>query len=204
MGRIRLLLKKKSYKTKYKKQINNIKMFTFGLSDHVVLSHSAKLNLSGNFALNANGMGDNKRSSLLRMDENSTLDVKGKFSFMYGADVILFSNAYMSLGVNSFINSDCKIRCHKEITIGDDCAISHDFTIMDSDAHMLNGVRKTAAVHIGNHVWIGTRVTVLSGVTIGDGAVIAAGSLVTQDVEPGVLVGGVPARVIKENVKWEK
>ena len=204
MGRIRLLLKKKSYKTKYKKQINNMNYFIFGQSDHVVLSRSAKLNLSGSFTLNANCMGDNNRSSLLRMDDDSTLDVKGRFSFMYGADIILFNNAYMSLGENSFINSDCKIRCHKEITIGDGCAISHDFTIMDSDAHMLDGDRKTAPVHIGNHVWIGTRVTVLSGVTIGDGAVIAAGSLVTHDVKPGVLVGGVPAKVIKENVKWEK
>ncbi len=48
-----------------------------------------------------------------------------------------------------------------------------------------------------------TRVTILNGVTIGDGAVIAAGALVTQDVPAGCLAGGIPAKVIKENVEWE-
>ena len=151
--------------------------------------------------INANRMGKNGRSSILRMDENSILDCAG-FQFMYGADIILFKNAHLVLGKNSFINSDCKIRCHKEITIGEDCAISHDFTIMDSDAHELNGSRNTNPIHIGNHVWIGTRVTILNGVSVGDGAVIAAGALVTKDVPPRTLVGGVPARVLKENVEW--
>ena len=52
-------------------------------------------------------------------------------------------------------------------------------------------------------MWIGTRVTVLNGVRVGDGAVIAAGSLVTADVPAGSLVGGVPAKIIKENVDWK-
>ena len=81
--------------------------------------------------------------------------------------------------------------------------ISHDFTVMDSDAHALEGSRNTNPVHIGNHVWIGTRVTILNGVTVGDGAVIAAGSVVTKDVAPNSLVGGVPAKMIKNKVEWE-
>lgn len=50
---------------------------------------------------------------------------------------------------------------------------------------------------IGNDVWIGSYVRILEGVTIGDGAIIAAGTLVTKDVEPYAIVGGVPAKVIK-------
>lgn len=52
-------------------------------------------------------------------------------------------------------------------------------------------------VIVGNDVWIGTKVLVLGGVRIGDGAVIAAGAVVTKDVPPYAIVGGVPAKVIK-------
>jgi acetyltransferase-like isoleucine patch superfamily enzyme len=53
-------------------------------------------------------------------------------------------------------------------------------------------------VTIGDHVWLSTRVTVLPGVSIGEGAVVAAGSVVTKDLAPYGLYGGVPARKIRE------
>ena len=76
--------------------------------------------------------------------------------------------------------------------------------------HELKG--KTRIV-IGNDVWIGNRAVILRGVTIGDGAVVGAGAVVTRDVEPYTIVGGVPARTIRkrfsdkvieklEQVKW--
>lgn len=187
----------------YKSHINGDAILEYDKCDHFKLEKGAKIILNGNLKLNANRLGKNGRSSILRMDENSILECDG-FTFMYGADIILFNEACLKLGRDSFINSDCKIRCHKQIVIGNDCAISHDFTIMDSDAHELCGNRNTKPVYIGNHVWIGTRVTVLSGVNIGDGAVVAAGALVTNDVPAGALVGGVPAHIIREKVEWEK
>lgn len=52
---------------------------------------------------------------------------------------------------------------------------------------------------IHDNVWIGTRATILKGVTIGEGAIVAAGAVVTKNVPPHTLVGGVPAKIIKEN-----
>ena len=52
-------------------------------------------------------------------------------------------------------------------------------------------------VTIGNGVWIGIRCLILDGVTIGDGAIVAAGAVVTKDVPPFAVVGGVPAKVLK-------
>ncbi|WP_051211879.1 acyltransferase [Butyrivibrio fibrisolvens] len=170
--------------------------------DSIYVAPGGLLRLNDYLKLSSLSFGNNQKQSLFRIDEGAELISNG-FEFMYGADVILFSGGKLILGNNSFINSDCKIRCHKEIVIGDNCAISHDFTVMDSDAHALNGNRNTKPVHIGNHVWIGTRVTIMSGVTVGDGAVIAAGAVVKSDVPAGTLVGGVPARILKENVEWE-
>lgn len=172
-------------------------------SSRFIVHKTAEINCQGCLSLGNNSIvANNGRNVLLRMDEGSKLNVTGNARFFYGSDIILFKGATLEIG-NSFINSDCKIRCHESIMIGDDCAISHDFTVMDSDAHELNGDRSAKPVKIGDHVWIGTRVTVLKGVTIGDGAVIAAGSLVTTDVPSRTLVGGVPAKVLKEQVEWK-
>lgn len=166
------------------------------------LNKSAKINIDGNLSIGNNSIG-NKRDVIIRMDKNTTLNIKGSASFYYGCDIVLFENSVLTIG-NSFINSDAKIRCHKSITIGDNCAISHDLTIMDSDAHYLNGKKKTEDVVIGNNVWIGTRVTILPGVKIGNGAIIAAGAVVTKNVPEKSLVAGCPARVIKEDVEWHQ
>ena len=174
----------------------------FSKDIYLKLHGTSVLSLEGPLILDGNSRGHNGRSSILRMDADSSLITNGEFCFMYGADIQVFKGASLSLGKGSFINSDCKIRCHKSIKIGEDCAISHDFIIMDSDAHQLDGSSNTNPITIGNKVWIGTRVTVLNGVTIGDGAVIAAGSIVKDDVPAGSLAAGCPARVIREKVTW--
>ena len=53
-------------------------------------------------------------------------------------------------------------------------------------------------------MWIGARATILSGIKIGDGAIIAAGAVVTKDVEPYTIVGGVPAKPIKKRFTDEQ
>ena len=63
-----------------------------------------------------------------------------------------------------------------------------------SDANYFD---ETQPVSIGNDVWIGARAIVLDGITIGDGAVVGAGAVVTHDVAPYAIVGGVPAKIIR-------
>jgi len=59
------------------------------------------------------------------------------------------------------------------------------------------GTEVAAPVEIGDGCWLGSHVTILPGVRVGEGAIVAAGSLVTRDVAPNMLVGGVPARVLR-------
>lgn len=68
---------------------------------------------------------------------------------------------------------------------------------VDNHGWISNKIRDNRSVEIGNDVWIGANVIILPGVKIGDGAVIAAGAVVTHDVAPYAIVGGVPAKVIK-------
>ena len=63
--------------------------------------------------------------------------------------------------------------------------------------HEPKEIRELFSLLTGN-VWIGANATVLPGVTIGDGAIVAAGAVVAKDVLPGVIVGGVPAKILKK------
>lgn len=68
-----------------------------------------------------------------------------------------------------------------------------------SNADYENSVlRDNRPVFIGNDVWIGANVVILPGVTVGDGAILAAGAVVTKNVEPYAIVGGVPAKLIRK------
>ncbi len=105
------------------------------------------------------------------------------------------------IGQRVFINSGCKFQDQGGIFIGDDVLIGHNCVIatlnhvMDPDHR---GDMTAAPVRIGNKVWVGANATILQGVTIGDGAIIAAGAVVTKDVAPMTIVGGVPAKFIKD------
>lgn len=110
--------------------------------------------------------------------------------------------ATLEIGDRTYLNRRTEIIARREVVIGADCAISWDVMITDSDEHWREGVEMVQPVRIGNHVWIGARAMVLKGVTIGDGAIVAAGAVVTKDVPSGALVGGVPARLIREGEEW--
>lgn len=67
----------------------------------------------------------------------------------------------------------------------------------DLNVAMINQGITTSPVIVGDDVWIGYGATILKGVEIGNGAIIAAGAVVTSNVAPYTIVGGVPAKIIK-------
>ena len=104
-------------------------------------------------------------------------------------------------GRNVFINSGCRFQDQGGIYIGDNALIGHN-AVLATLNHNENPVKRgnliPSPIHIGKNVWLGANVTVLPGVTIGDGAIIAAGAVVTHDVPANTVVGGVPARKLRD------
>jgi maltose O-acetyltransferase len=111
----------------------------------------------------------------------------------------------LSLGDDVFINVGCRVDVRAPVRIGSNVAVGPGVTLWTT-THDLGGPNwragsvGSAPITIGDGVWIGANATVLGGAAIGAGAVVAAGAVVVQDVEPHMLVGGVPAGVIRELV----
>lgn len=103
-----------------------------------------------------------------------------------------------SIGSGSVINADCRMDTRGGLVIGNGVSVSSQVTILTADHDIESPTfgGRQRSVEICDCVWIGTRATILPGVHIGRGAVVAAGAVVTKDVDPATVVGGVPARVI--------
>lgn len=91
-----------------------------------------------------------------------------------------------------------KVKIGDDVMMGANCAFiasNHNFDRTDIPMNQQGG--NDLPIIVENNVWIGYRSTILAGVTIGEGSVIAAGAVVTKNVPPFTVVGGVPAKVIK-------
>ena len=108
----------------------------------------------------------------------------------------------LRFGRNVFVNHGCTAVVVGGVEIGDDVMIGPNVQLI-SGGHSLDpatrrSVSTCAPVRIGRGAWVGAGATILPGVTVGEDAVVAAGAVVTRDVAPRTLVGGVPAGVIRE------
>lgn len=127
----------------------------------------------------------------------------GKGTFVMKSNYWINPNM-VTIGSYSHINRGCIIDGRGGITIGNSVSISFGVYIMtgshDADNPLFPG--KFRPIVIDDYAWIGVGAKVLQGVHIGEGAVVAAGAVVTKDVPPYAVVGGVPARKISErNIK---
>ncbi len=109
----------------------------------------------------------------------------------------------VNIGNNTFIGNDAFLDGRKGLYIGSNVNIAAEARIytMEHDINSPTFEGTGNPVHINDWVYIGARVTILPGVTVGEGAVIASGAVVTKDVEPWTMVGGIPAKFIKNRKK---
>lgn len=127
----------------------------------------------------------------------------GGFSIGKGTKIVgpIYIFGSLTVGNNTWIGKNFIVNGNGNVIIGDNCDIAPEVTFQ-TGGHMIGSHEHRAGELyqqvVGNGVWIGGRVTILNNVTVGDGAVIAGCACVNKNVFPDVIVGGVPAKIIKE------
>lgn len=143
--------------------------------------------------------------------DRTFLNVQGKmvikdyFNLGRGCRIDVGKNGTLILHGGRITANTTIIAMH-HVEIGRDCSISWGVEFLDSDFHELNyegRVERDPSIIIGDRAWIGCHVKILKGTRIGNGCVIAANSVLNKPIEgDNLLIGGNPARVLRENITW--
>ena len=171
---------------------------------------------------------DRKRSRGI-WQVSGTVSFGGKASIGHCSKLSV--RGHLSLGEDFNMTAESTIVCAKEIRFGDDCLLSWDILVMDTDEHPLYNRHETARretrdssvvpcpvstnmenerinpdkpIIVGNHVWIGCKCVLLKGAEVPDNTVIAAGTLLTSTFNGEYqVIGGNPPSILKHEVRWE-
>lgn len=174
---------------------------------------SAKIIIKASLLYGKNPVKGMRIPTCLRMEANTTLEIHDgpltrygtmPYNLRYGAYIEIVNGGRLTIGQGA-ANVGLTIMCAKEVTIGNGVRIGRNVSIRDwNGSHVIinDHYRNHAPVRIEDHVWLCTGCTIMPGVTVGEGSVVAANATVTKDVPPHSLVGGSPAKVIKENIEW--
>ena len=125
-------------------------------------------------------------------------------------------NNKITIGKNFFssglVKVDFAAESNLEFSIGNDCMFGQNIKFMLGDNHRIYDINTNEqlnaskrGIKIGNHVWLARNVVMLKDTSIADNSVVAYGSLVTKNfLKENILIGGYPAKELKENINWEK
>lgn len=174
---------------------------------------TAKICIDAPFIYGNNPVKGFRMPTCLRMEAGTSFEIhtgpltrygNSQYNLRYGAYIEIVNGGKLTIGQGA-ANVGLTIMCAKDITIGNGVRIGRDVSIRDwNGPHVIinEHYRNHAPVHIEDHVWLCSGCTIMPGVTVGEGSVVAANSTVTKNVPPYSLVGGSPAKVLKENIEW--
>ncbi len=166
--------------------------------------------VDGKLILNGKPLLDIRKGSYLSLGDRVTLNSRNQgYHINMHSPIKLFADrpgAQIRIGNNTRIHGTC-IHAYELIEIGNNCLIAANCQIFDGNGHdisfpdvenRINTIGVSRPIKIEDNVWIGADSIILPGVTIGNGSVVAANSVVVEDVPSMVVVGGNPAKIIKD------
>ncbi len=149
---------------------------------------------------------DRKRSRGI-WQVSGTVNFKGRAGIGHGSKISV--RGTLTFGADFNMTAESTIVCAHEITFGDDCLLSWDILVMDTDEHPLYNkegkrVNPDRPIVAGNHVWIGCKCVLLKGTNVPDNTVVAAGTLLKSSFEgENTVIGGNPPSILKQDIHWE-
>ncbi len=163
-------------------------------------------------------------STVLKIDKSvkivhCKIEIKGKNNKLIIEEGVTIRNTQIEIlgegssiyiGKTCIVGHDCYLSAKegKTLIIKDNCMLSRNVKIMTSDGHPIyqNGcvINQAKDVRINNNVWLADNVTVLKGVTIGSNCIVGINSTLTHSIKSHTVAVGNPAKVVKEDISWEK
>jgi acetyltransferase-like isoleucine patch superfamily enzyme len=150
-------------------------------------------------------------NSLIKIQGNNNEVILKGNSYVSGAELWVEDNhCTLSIGERTFVGHHSHLACTEDgskLLVGNDGMISSYVQVRTGGSHSIvdmegNRINKAQSVFIGSHCWLGEGSKVLKGVTLEGDDVVSTGSIVTKSFGKNVLLGGVPAKVIKEKINW--
>ena len=176
------------------------------LHQKVKLRGAGRIHAGGRLEVGINYNGISYRSDKTLLNILGKLDVEESASIGRGCRLDIGEFGSVSFGRDVVVNCNTTLIIMHHLEIGDQCRIGWDCQFLDEDFHTLSypGQKETAEnIIIGNRVWIGCGVKIYKGTVIPGGCVVASDSVVKGIyTKERALIGGVPARVLKEDVDW--
>jgi len=167
-----------------------------GNNNHIILEDDSLI-IKCNIAI----LGDN---NLVHIKKNSYVD--GATFHIEDCECSIINGENTFIGASHLAVTENK----SSITIGKECMLSSNINIRTGDSHSIVDLESNERINyaqnvsIGDHCWIGEGAKILKGVTLGENVIVATGAIVTSSFQNNVLIGGIPGKIIKDKVSWNK
>lgn len=209
IGIYRKCKKSDSYFTIVMLRLFLIKIFykkTILLHQNAKIKGLKNMDINGKLEVGIRYVGFMHKTDKTYLNINGKLKINSNYSIGRGCRFDIGKNAVVTIGKGGYLNCNTNFIIMHSLTIGDKCAISWDCQFLDEDFHEIDYAGKKVSsnsIIIGDNVWIGCGVKIYKGTNIPNGCVIASNSIVKgKFLEENSIIGGNPARIIKQGVKW--
>ena len=179
--------------------------------------HRNTVLLNGNikFAMIKIGWGEGSignecnRNNYWTVKKNCRIIFNGTAHFAKGVSLRADNGGEISFGNKFVANQNFFCASNTSISFGDNTVLGWNIHIRDGDGHNIydqnhSVINNNKPISIGNQVWLASYVSILKGVKIQDDSIVAFGSIVTKSFhEKNIIIGGIPACIVKKNINWE-